>query len=101
MRGDAVLIQVADRLRGCLRTGDELARIGGDEFTVLLRNVPDVRAAHHVAERLLASARDAFDAGGVPVTVGLSVGIALRQPAATADELLTLADDALYDAKRA
>jgi diguanylate cyclase (GGDEF)-like protein/PAS domain S-box-containing protein len=99
--GDAVLIQVADRLRGCLRTGDELARIGGDEFTVLLRNVPDRQAAHHVAERLLASTRDAFDAGGGPVAVGLSVGIALRQPGTTADELLARADDALYDAKRA
>jgi diguanylate cyclase (GGDEF)-like protein/PAS domain S-box-containing protein len=99
--GDAVLIQVADRLRGCLRTGDELARIGGDEFTVLLRNVPDRDAAHHVAERLLASARDPFDAGGEPVAVGLSVGIALRQPGTTADELLARADDALYDAKRA
>src|SRR3954470_9824516 len=101
MRGDDVLIQVADRLRGCLRTGDELARIGGDEFTVLLRNVPDAEAAHHVAERLLASAQAPFDAGGEAVSVGLSVGIALRQPGTTADELLARADDALYEAKRA
>src|SRR5205085_3957794 len=62
--GDDVLVAVADRLRLCLRTGDELARIGGDEFTVLLRNVPDPAAAVHVADRLLAAVRDPFEADG-------------------------------------
>src|SRR3954454_6842626 len=99
--GGLGLVEVADRLRRCLRAGDELARLGGDEFTVLLRNVPDEDAAGHVAERLLASTRDAFDAGGGPVPVGLSVGIAWRRPGTTSDELRARADEALYDAKRA
>jgi diguanylate cyclase (GGDEF)-like protein len=96
-----VLVQVADRLRLSLRTGDELARIGGDEFTVLLRNVADADAAAHVADRLLATVRQPFDTPGAPVTLGLSVGVALTEPGSTADELLARADAALYEAKRA
>ncbi|MEY2451443.1 MAG: hypothetical protein QOD92_1017 [Acidimicrobiaceae bacterium] len=99
--GDDVLVEVATRLRGCLRTGDELARIGGDEFTVLLRNVPDTAAARHVADRLLAAARDPFQVEGDEAKIGLSVGIALSEPGATADALLERADEALYEVKRA
>ncbi|HEV3227488.1 MAG TPA: GGDEF domain-containing protein [Acidimicrobiales bacterium] len=99
--GDVVLVEVATRLRGCLRAGDELARIGGDEFTVLLRNVPDEAAARHVADRLLAAVRDPFIVEGEPVRIGLSVGIALTEPGASADHLLERADAALYEVKRA
>jgi len=99
--GDSVLVAVADRLRLCLRTGDELARIGGDEFTVLLRNVPDAATARHVAERLLAAVRDPFDANGEDVVLGMSVGVALACSDASADALLVAADEALYAVKRA
>jgi diguanylate cyclase (GGDEF)-like protein/PAS domain S-box-containing protein len=99
--GDTVLVAVADRLRLSLRTGDELARIGGDEFTVLLRNVPDAPAARHVADRLLAAVAEPFVADGDEVMLGMSVGIALAAPGATADALLVAADEALYDVKRA
>ncbi|MDQ1396203.1 MAG: hypothetical protein QOG64_1462 [Acidimicrobiaceae bacterium] len=99
--GDTVLVQVADRLRLSLRTGDELARIGGDEFTVLLRNVPDGATASAVADRLLATVSEPFQAGGDPVTLGLSVGIALSGGDASAETLLARADEALYEAKRA
>jgi diguanylate cyclase (GGDEF)-like protein/PAS domain S-box-containing protein len=113
--GDAVLVQVADRLRRLLRSGDELARLGGDEFTVLLRNVADADAAALVGERLLTAVHEPFlvparegvadvAAAGepvvVPVSVGLSIGIALSSSGATADGLLAAADAALYDAKR-
>jgi diguanylate cyclase (GGDEF)-like protein/PAS domain S-box-containing protein len=99
--GDVVLVQVADRLRSSLRTGDELARIGGDEFTILLRNVANPSAARHVAERILATVAEPFDYEGNEVVLGLSVGIALTRPGATADDLLDRADDALYEVKRA
>ena len=99
--GDGVLVEVADRLRACLRTGDELARIGGDEFTVLLRNVPDPAKALHVAERLLATVRQPFHVGDEVITLGLSVGIALAHPGMTADSLIADADAALYEVKRA
>ena len=99
--GDDVLVEVAARLRACLRGGDELARVGGDEFTVLLRNVPDEAAAVHVADRLLAALKQPFEVEGDDVRIGLSVGIALAEAGSTADELVERADDALYAVKRA
>src|SRR3954454_9619597 len=99
--GDEVLVAVAERLRACLRTGDELARVGGDEFTVQLRNVPDEQAAHHVADRLLAALKQPFEVEGETAGIGLSVGIALAESGAVADELIERADDALYRVKRA
>ncbi|MGH9275848.1 MAG: diguanylate cyclase domain-containing protein [Acidimicrobiales bacterium] len=98
--GDGVLIEVADRLRTSLRVGDELARMGGDEFTVLLRNVADPSAANHVVDRLLGALRDPFVVEGDDVQLGLSIGIALAAPDATADSLLARADEALYAVKR-
>jgi len=99
--GDEVLVEVADRLRACLRAGDELARVGGDEFTVLLRNVPDEHAAIHVADRLLAALNQTFEVEGDTADIGLSVGIALAEPGTVADDLIDRADDALYRVKRA
>jgi diguanylate cyclase (GGDEF)-like protein len=78
-----------------------LARIGGDEFTVLLRNVPDAAAARHVADRLLAAARDPFEVEGDRAKIGLSVGIVLSEAGMSADALLERADEALYEVKRA
>jgi diguanylate cyclase (GGDEF)-like protein/PAS domain S-box-containing protein len=98
--GDRVLVEVADRLRQSLRVGDELARMGGDEFTVLLRNVADPSAANHVVDRLLGALRDPFLVEGDDVQLGLSIGIALAGDDATADSLLARADEALYAVKR-
>jgi diguanylate cyclase (GGDEF)-like protein/PAS domain S-box-containing protein len=99
--GDGVLIEVAERLRASLRVGDELARMGGDEFTVLLRNVADSSGANHVVDRLLAALRDPFVVRGDEVRLGISIGIALAGAEATADALLARADEALYAVKRA
>ena len=98
--GDEVLVEVANRLRRRLRVGDELARIGGDEFTVLLRNVPDASTGRYVAERLLAAVKEPISVSGAEVHVGLSVGVAIADRNATADGLLATADAALYACKR-
>lgn len=101
LAGDAVLVEVAARLRKALRAGDELARLGGDEFTVLLRNVTDEASARLVADRLLDAVRDPFPLpNGDRVRIGLSVGIALWSEGDTADGLLAQADEALYASKR-
>ena len=99
--GDAVLVAVADRLRRELRTGDELARVGGDEFTVLLRNVDDEEAARQVAARLVDAFTEPFSLpDGGQVALGLSVGVVLVGEGQSADALLARADEALYAVKR-
>jgi len=101
IRGDAVLVDVAGRLRSSLRSGDEMARMGGDEFTVLLRNVVDAAGANHVVDRLLGALREPMLVDGAEVPLGLSIGVALAGPESTADSLLARADEALYAVKRA
>ncbi len=100
--GDRLLAAVAQRLIGCLRPGDTLARFGGDEFTVLLEQIGDVTGATAVAERLIAALHAPFDIGGHEVFVSASIGIALGRGSAAGlqpDELLRQTDVALYRAK--
>lgn len=96
--GDQLLVDLVARLRRGLRPSDELARIGGDEFTVLLRG--DLAAAEQVAQRLVAETQRPFEVDGETVAVGLSVGIAEVRPGDTPDSLVRRADKALYEAKR-
>lgn len=101
--GDRVLNLVARRLRGQLRTGDLLARIGGEEFLVALPDC-DRATALDCAERLRAAiAGQGFAVGGAvaPLAITLSVGIALAAPgsAETGQSLIDRADAALYGAK--
>jgi len=95
--GDEVLVELVQRLRSVLRPGDHLARIGGDEFTVLLRT--DEEGARQVAERLVEVTAVPFEVGESTIDVGLSVGIAVARPGDTPDQLLRRADGALYEAK--
>lgn len=96
--GDALLVGVGERLSGELRPCDVLARQGGDEFVVLLRDVgPD--EAQVVAERMCGAVRGSFDVGGHHLTTTLSIGIAASSPGATIETLLRDADVALYRAK--
>jgi len=95
--GDAVLQQVAELLREGVRQLDAPARIGGEEFAVILPGC-DAQAAFAVAERLRCHVRDAFADATVPVTI--SFGIASHpQHAETASSLVRAADEALYGAK--
>ncbi|MCU1485330.1 MAG: putative Diguanylate kinase [Actinomycetia bacterium] len=98
--GDDVLVQVAERLASTLRAGDELARMGGDEFTVLWRGVGGEADAERIADRLLATMDEPFAVPGGAMVLGISVGIALASPGATADSLLSAADAALYESKK-
>jgi diguanylate cyclase (GGDEF)-like protein/PAS domain S-box-containing protein len=96
--GDGLLCDVASALKVALRETDIVARIGGDEFVVLLPET-DLRAAHHVAASIRAVVADqpAFGSHGLAVTA--SVGIAPLSPGVTASELMVQADLALYDVK--
>lgn len=97
--GDAVLVEATERMRSALRAGDELARIGGDEFTVLFDG--PVHDAELVAERMVAALGEPLHVAGAELHVALSVGLAVAGPHSTPDSLLSQADDALYVAKRA
>jgi diguanylate cyclase (GGDEF)-like protein len=97
--GDELLRAVAKRLDAAIRPGDTVARMSGDEFTVLLEDVADPREATVVAERVLATLRDPFPAAGRELHVTCSIGIALAAPDADPEELIRDADVAMYRAK--
>ncbi len=97
--GDQVLVQVAKRLKECLRESDTGARIGGDEFAMLLEDVADVDEAVGVAERFQRQLRFPLDFKEHSLYISASIGIALgceEQP----EELVRAADKAMYQAKR-
>lgn len=100
--GDAVLQQVALRLRDGRRQTDTVARLGGDEFLILLPDLDDARtAATAVADQCLAALRQPFDLDGKSVTLGMSIGIALHAGrAVAASYLISHADIAMYRVKQ-
>ena len=99
--GDALLKEIALRMRRCLRSSDTLARQGGDEFVAVLPNIDSVAAVSVIAEKLLTAVARPVDHAGAVLQVGVSIGIALYPDgAATADELIRAADVAMYRAKQ-
>jgi diguanylate cyclase (GGDEF)-like protein len=95
--GDAVLREVAQRLGGCLRRADTLARYGADEFAIVLTDVASAADCRVVAERVL----DVFSGEFSGVTLEASIGITLFPvDAADSEALLRNADAALYRAKQ-
>ena len=100
--GDHVLAQVATRLKACLRASDAAARIGGDEFLVLLVGLRDAEAAGQVADKIVAAVSQPIPYAATTLTVGASVGIALfPDHALDTISLQRVADQAMYRVKRA
>jgi diguanylate cyclase (GGDEF)-like protein/PAS domain S-box-containing protein len=97
--GDAVLCQVADRLRAAVRPADTVGRFGGDEFVVLCEQVADDAEARAIAERLSSAFARPFPVGGDEHVLGASLGIALLDPEGDPEALLRDADSAMYRAK--
>jgi diguanylate cyclase (GGDEF)-like protein len=97
--GDAVLVAVANRLRASVRDTDFVCRLGGDEFVILLPNIGDDEAAS-VARRVISQVSEPFEFAPA-ARVGASIGLASApRDGVTADELLSAADRAMYEAKR-
>jgi len=100
--GDELLVQVAERLRGCMRESDTVARLGGDEFTVILELLNNVDEGAAVARKILDSFQTPFRLGGQTVYVSTSIGLALYPLAGRgAEALIRNADTAMYRAKEA
>jgi diguanylate cyclase (GGDEF)-like protein/PAS domain S-box-containing protein len=98
--GDRLLRQVAERISSNLRPGDFAARIGGDEFAIILSNVAGPEEIISRSEYLLAEIGQNYSIDGVDQVIGGSLGIALvPSDSDNADELLRLADLAMYEAK--
>jgi diguanylate cyclase (GGDEF)-like protein/PAS domain S-box-containing protein len=100
--GDALLMEVARRLEGCLRPGDLVGRLAGDEFGVLLERAQDVDEAIQVAERLQHELQQPLSWDGYPLRMSASIGIALSSTGyESAEQILREADAAMYRAKAA
>lgn len=98
--GDALLRGIAQRLQAAVRAEDTVARIGGDEFTVVLPEVQDAPAAARVAEKLLDAFRTPFSVAGHEVHATASIGVTLfPDDASDADVLIQHGDTAMYHAK--
>ncbi|TCU84949.1 putative bifunctional diguanylate cyclase/phosphodiesterase [Roseateles saccharophilus] len=100
--GDALLVQVAGRLQDCMPAGGVVARMGGDEFTVLLATAEAAAAAGRVGHELLEALSEAFAVAGERLYVSASIGVSLApQDGLEIEALFKHADLALYEAKGA
>lgn len=101
--GDLLLMQVAERLVGCVRASDTVARLGGDEFVILLPEVSDTDKLVIVADKIMLALTEPFqfDALDHEIEISCSIGIA-RHPVDGADmiSLLQSADESLYSVKQ-
>ena len=97
--GDRVLVEVADRIKQCLRDVDTLCRLGGDEFVLFLQQA-DAHGAETGAQRILEALARPFQIDGMSFSVGCSIGVALYpEDGKTLDELIQFADIAMYRVK--
>lgn len=98
--GDALLREVAHRLRACCRSTDVIARMGGDEFAIVATHLKEVSGAEHLADKILNSFAVPFELSGHVVHAGISIGLtAYPNDVGDAEQLLMNADMALYQAK--
>ena len=97
--GDELLKAVAERLMESVRPADTIARLGGDEFAILLEGMISGGEAPRVAERVIRTFTRPFELAGHPVSIGASIGLAMKDANEGTEELLGNADVAMYAAK--
>ncbi|MFA5170763.1 MAG: diguanylate cyclase [Sulfuriferula sp.] len=98
--GDVLLREAAKRITGCVRDTDTVARIGGDEFTVIICNLQTPNASEQVAMKIIDALGQPFLINGKECSVSASIGVAIYpNHGATAEQLIKIADAAMYLAK--
>ncbi|NIY77113.1 sensor domain-containing diguanylate cyclase [Thalassospira sp. HF15] len=98
--GDRILINTGQRLINAIRASDTVARIGGDEFTIILEDLESDAEVHAIAEKILGALSPPIEEGEGTYRVGASLGIAIYpEHARTLDTLIHIADQAMYVAK--
>ena len=98
--GDMVLKETAERIKGEIRETDTVARIGGDEFVIILSSLPRIRIAERIASSIIEQVSQPIEIDGVSVTVSASIGISLYpEHGITPDEMIREADRAMYRIK--
>ena len=99
--GDSLLQEVAHRITGCLRESDTVGRMGGDEFLVLLNDLPSPGDAQIVAEKIRVALNRPFDLSGHVLQIASSIGIAIYPDhGEDKQHLMKHADEAMYGAKK-
>jgi diguanylate cyclase (GGDEF)-like protein len=99
--GDEVLRQVGVRLQSTVRTGDVVARIGGDEFVLLIADARDRKSISERAQRVIDAVSQKYLVEGREVNIGCSIGISMYPDHGQSTKLVAKADAAMYAAKRA
>ena len=97
--GDAVIVAFAATLQSCIREDDVVARMGGDEFVLLIEQATP-ESGENVAKKLLAIMQQPVTVDGATLIVSASIGVAFATSATSASALMDLADKALYSAKQ-
>ncbi|MFT5660716.1 MAG: diguanylate cyclase (GGDEF)-like protein/PAS domain S-box-containing protein [Sulfurimonas sp.] len=100
--GDKLLIAVSSNMQKCLRDGDTISRIGGDEFVVVLQDLEDMHSSVGMMKRLLQAAAQPIEIGELNLEVSTSLGMTFYPQAENidADQLLRQSDQAMYQAKQ-
>ena len=98
--GDAVLRAIAERLKASVRSGDAVARMGGDEFVVILEGINGIAEAEMVAEKMRSAIKAPIPTSAGEVETTISIGVTLIDPGEPVDEMIARADEAMFAAKR-
>jgi diguanylate cyclase (GGDEF)-like protein/PAS domain S-box-containing protein len=98
--GDALLVEVASKLKNTFRECDIIARVGGDEFSVLLEKVASIESLKPLAKKVLAEFSEPFVIDSKQLSIGISIGIALSSSSGfSSEDIIKQADAALYQVK--
>ena len=98
--GDDALRVVAERLLTCIRPSDTVARMGGDEFAVLVEDLPGLTGVEELADRIVAALARPIPHGDAEMQLSASLGIAVSRSDSSPEELLREADRSMYSVKR-